>query len=114
MVAVLIRACDGEIKSYNYKKVKLAKPDPPVFVTKKITSKTKKITIRSNENVTATLCIGKDKYKTKKIAKKKKKNGVKWYYYTFEITNPKAGKKVIAYVKNKTGYSKKVKYGKVK
>ncbi|MCR4605059.1 MAG: metallophosphoesterase [Eubacterium sp.] len=112
-IGLLIRKPDGTIKSYNYIKVTLAKPDAPVFVTEEVTTETKKVKIKTTEKGKGFLRVGKKRYKSKKI-KKKVKGDVTWYYHTFKIKEPKKGKKVIAYLKNKTGYGKKTLLGKVK
>ena len=112
-IGVLIRKKDGTIKSYNFIKVKLAKPDEPAFVTEKVKVSTKKVKIKATEKAKAYLLIGKKKYKAKKV-KKKKKGDTVTYYYTFKVEKPEKGKKVVAYLQNKAGKSKKTTIGKVK
>ena len=112
-IGILIRKPDGTIKSYNYIKVTLAKPDAPIFVTDKVDTDTKKVMIKTTEKAKGILRVGKKRYKSKKI-KKKVKGDTTWYYHTFKIKEPKKGKKVIAYLQNKTGYGKKTLLGKVK
>ncbi len=112
-IGILIRKQDGTIKSYNYIKVTLAKPDAPIFVTDKVDTDTKKVMIKTTEKAKGILRVGKKRYKSKKI-KKKVKGDTTWYYHTFKIKEPKKGKKVIAYLQNKTGYGKKTLLGKVK
>ena len=112
-IGILIRKKDGTIRSFNYVKVTLAKPDAPIFVTKEIDTETEKIKFKSLDKAKGYLKIGSKKYKATKVTKKKKKDKI-WYYYTFKVKDLKKGQKIAGFLKNKTGYGKKTKPGKVK
>ena len=109
LIAVLIRSSTGDIKSYNYEKVVLSKPEAPEFITKKINTFTKQIKVLCEDKATAVLKVGSKIYKAK--GKKKSKNK---YVYTFEVNNLKRGSKVVCYMKNSAGKSKTKVFGKVK
>ena len=108
-ICVILRDASGDVQAYNYRKVKLAKPDSPLFVTKKITENTTEITIKCSDSAKAILVVGDKTYRKSTVEKKGR-----MYRYTFTVENLEAGKKVYAYMKNSAGSSKKTVFGKVK
>ncbi len=107
-IGILSRSVNGAINTFRYTTVKLAKPEPPEFVTDNITEDTTKVVIKAEDRADAYLRIGKKKYKPVKIKKKKR-----YYVYIFTVKDVKEGNLVIAYLRNKAGASEKSKFGRV-
>ena len=107
-IGVISRSVNGDINTFRYTTVKLAKPDAPEFVTKDITEDTTKVVLKAVDRADAYLRIGKKKYKPVKIKKRKT-----YYVYKFEVKDVKEGNLVTAYLRNKAGASEKSRFGRV-